>query len=185
MRAADGVEPVGEVMPLVGYSPMWLLLGLALLAAIVAYALLVGAITRRRRETAPAPEPVEPVDLEALRARKNCRLVRMQTLRQAQELLDHQIRMSQEIAGMLGKHRGGSNGERKLVAFDQYRLGQVKFPQYQGIDQQVLGRHGQPLKSPQHRQTRSSQDVQAVNFLVVSKPDAPVQGFVFYDIEPA
>ncbi|NLT25426.1 MAG: hypothetical protein GXX90_02015 [Microbacteriaceae bacterium] len=69
MRAADGVEPVGEVMPLVGYSPMWLLLGLALLAAIVAYALLVGAITRRRRETAPAPEPVEPVDLEALRAR--------------------------------------------------------------------------------------------------------------------
>jgi iron only hydrogenase large subunit-like protein/uncharacterized Fe-S cluster-containing protein len=34
---------------------------------------------------------------------KTTDIVRMQTLRQAQELLDHQIRMSQEIAGMLGK----------------------------------------------------------------------------------
>ncbi len=34
---------------------------------------------------------------------KSTDVVRMQTLRQAQELLDHQIRLSQEVAGMLGK----------------------------------------------------------------------------------
>ncbi|MBP7403281.1 MAG: hypothetical protein KBA30_11775, partial [Clostridia bacterium] len=34
---------------------------------------------------------------------KTTDVFRAQTLRQARELLDHQIRMSQEIAGMLGK----------------------------------------------------------------------------------
>ena len=44
-------------------------------------------------------------------------LVRQQTLRQARELLDHQIRMSQEIAGMLGKSTAkGEEMVRKLLS---------------------------------------------------------------------
>ncbi len=44
------------------------------------------------------------MDISELPSRqKSTDLVRMQTLRQAQELLDHQIRLSQEVAGMLGK----------------------------------------------------------------------------------
>ena len=55
----------GEVMPLVGYSPIWLLIGLALLVGVVAYFLIVVAATRRRvdevvvHDDAPVELPVE------------------------------------------------------------------------------------------------------------------------------
>ncbi len=48
---------------------------------------------------------------------KTTDVVRMQTLRQARELLDHQVRMSQEIAGMLGKSTAkGEEMVRKIMS---------------------------------------------------------------------
>ncbi|WP_185714883.1 hypothetical protein [Gulosibacter macacae] len=60
--------PPGEVMPLVGYTPTWFLLGLALVALIAAYYLVVAVLHRQRFETAPPPAPEPPVDLAALNA---------------------------------------------------------------------------------------------------------------------
>lgn len=45
------MPPAGEVLPLVGYSPWWLLIGLALLLAVPAYFLIVAYATRRRTES--------------------------------------------------------------------------------------------------------------------------------------
>lgn len=52
---------------------------------------------------------------------KQTDLVRVQTLRQARELLDHQIRMSQEIAGMLGKStaKGEEMVHKLLSLYDE------------------------------------------------------------------
>ena len=52
---------------------------------------------------------------------KTTDLVRQQTLRQARELLDHQIRMSQEIAGMLGKStaKGEEMVHKLLSLYDE------------------------------------------------------------------
>lgn len=77
MRADSGIhllarqatpEPdPGEVMPLVGYSPFWLVLGLAILAALAAFTVFVVLFTSGRRERVADPVPATPpVDLVAL-----------------------------------------------------------------------------------------------------------------------
>lgn len=59
-------ELPGEVLPLVGYSPFWLWLGIALVAVVALYYLLVWVFTRDRAEDA-APEPEAEVDVDAAR----------------------------------------------------------------------------------------------------------------------
>lgn len=72
MRAADFAgastppQLPGEVLPLVGYSPFWLWLGIALVALVAVYYLLAWAFTRDRSEE-PEPEAEGVVDLEAAR----------------------------------------------------------------------------------------------------------------------
>lgn len=61
--------PAGEVMPLVGYSPVWLLLGLALPVAIAAYYLLVAAANRRRVEEIVIPVVAAREDPSRVRIR--------------------------------------------------------------------------------------------------------------------
>lgn len=56
----------GEVLPLVGYSPFWLWLGIALVALVAVYYLLAWAFTRERGDE-PEPEAAAEVDLEAAR----------------------------------------------------------------------------------------------------------------------
>lgn len=66
--------PAGEVMPLVGYTPGWVLLGAALLVLVLAYYLFVLAFTRRRLP-APVPAPPAPaVDLGSLRIEAHSRV---------------------------------------------------------------------------------------------------------------
>lgn len=60
--------PAGEIMPVVGYSPFWLVLGITLLGVIVAFYLAVALFTRSRsrkpKATAPPPPPVDVAMLQ-------------------------------------------------------------------------------------------------------------------------
>lgn len=55
MSAVDA-QPAGQILPVVGYSPLWLVIGLLLILLVVAYYLLSLLLTRPR----PAPQPVPP-----------------------------------------------------------------------------------------------------------------------------
>ena len=74
MPALELAAPVGEVMPPVGYSPAWFLLGLGLLIAVLAWYLLVAAATRPRRAAAPVVTAAPEVDLAALQQRARNRV---------------------------------------------------------------------------------------------------------------
>lgn len=58
----------GEILPPIGYSPAWLLLGLAVIAAVACYFVLVVLSTRRRTPAAVA-QPAPTVDLGRSRDR--------------------------------------------------------------------------------------------------------------------
>jgi hypothetical protein len=60
--AQDAPTLPGEVMPLVGYSPFWLLVGIALIVLVLVYYVLAWAFTRERGERVEAT-PEHEVDL--------------------------------------------------------------------------------------------------------------------------
>ncbi|MGO1542931.1 MAG: hypothetical protein ACTHXA_01170 [Gulosibacter sp.] len=79
--AASTEEPnPGEVMPLVGYSPFWLVLGIAIIALIVAFYVVVALLTSvrsRANETAESIEP--PVDIAQLQTEAYDRVAQIET----------------------------------------------------------------------------------------------------------
>lgn len=70
----------GEVMPLVGYSPFWLVLGIAILALIAAFYVLVLLFTAGRTKSAKFEEkPEPPVDLEKLQHEGYTKIAEIET----------------------------------------------------------------------------------------------------------
>lgn len=67
-QATTTPEPnPGEIMPLVGYSPFWLVLGIAILAVIAAFYVVVLLLTSNRSTPVNAQKPPEPeVDVAKL-----------------------------------------------------------------------------------------------------------------------
>lgn len=77
--AAPDETPPGEIMPLVGYSPFWLVLGITVLAVIVAGYLVLVLLTRPRERVVEAERPSDPpVDLVRLRDESFARIAEIE-----------------------------------------------------------------------------------------------------------
>ncbi|MDJ1369858.1 hypothetical protein [Gulosibacter molinativorax] len=80
-QASPTPEPnPGEVMPLVGYSPFWLVLGIAILALIAAFYVLVLLFTAGRTKPTKMKAKTEPpVDLEKLQHEGYSKIAQIET----------------------------------------------------------------------------------------------------------
>jgi hypothetical protein len=77
------------------------------------------------------------------------------------------------VTGNFRDHTGSSDAKTEAIAVDNRGLGNWKGNNGQAIDQNVVGRAGEPCKGLAHRSVRRAQNIDAVDFHGIDNTDRP------------